>query len=112
MKATMFGVVLALFATATSAEGRCRSGYAGASAKLQVADRAAARRNFSAANRALDEGLRALGNAYAPPRMMDDSGMHLVVAWDQERKGRLKNAAAIKRRILVDRMSLCHLPAR
>ncbi len=103
----MFSAFLMLLTSTASPQPRCQSGFAAASEQLRLADHSVTRRDFPAANRALDAALDKLGHAYAPGGMLDDSGMHLVVASQQERRGKLKDAVEIKRRILTDRMAMC-----
>lgn len=90
-----------------AAGGRCGAAVQTANAQLHLADRATARRDGRAANAALDAGLAALGNAYASPPTLDDTGMHLVLATVEQRKGRFAKAALLKRRVLMERLQLC-----
>ena len=90
----------------------CQPGAEQASALLDAAGRAMQRRDFATANTVLDDALRGLGSGYARPDVIDDTGMHLVVAGVQARKGRLKAAAELKRQVLVERLDLCRRPAR
>lgn len=91
---------------------RCLAERPGATASLARADAATARRDPRTANRALDQGLRMLGEAYQRPETDDDTGMHLVLADVAARKGQWTRAAMLKRRILVERLSLCGQPRR
>ena len=104
---TMLDLLFLLLATATPAEARCRPGLLEANAQLKLADKAVERRNFGGADAALDAALRAIGKRYASPTTNDDTGMHLVLADVQRRKGKLKQAITPKRRVLVERMELC-----
>ena len=105
----MLGVVLALLVAPIAADNRC-SGYQSALTQLLAADAASATRHYVRANRSLDAALKRLGGAYAPPGAWDHTEMHLLAAWDQERKGHLVNAARVKRRILLQRTHMCRDP--
>jgi hypothetical protein len=58
------------------------------------------------ANTLLKKGLDTLGSLYVSPKIVDDSGMKLVLASAEEEKGSLQVAATIRRRVLVARLSL------
>ncbi|WP_394760998.1 hypothetical protein [Phenylobacterium sp.] len=54
----------------------------------------------------LKQALDALGSAYVLPGLIDDSGMHLILANEAERKGDLGLANSMRRRILEERLRL------
>ncbi len=87
--------------------GRCGRDYVTAKAGRATADMAAKRGDQRGANIRLDEALRTLGTRYRSREMIDDSDMHLLLARQAIAKGRLRQAVAIKRRILSDRLQLC-----
>ncbi|MCL2716505.1 MAG: hypothetical protein FWD68_18550 [Alphaproteobacteria bacterium] len=74
--------------------------------QLDRADTEIARRDFENANNTLNAELGELGNRYSDPRVIDDSGMKLIVARDHDRNGRLEDAARIRRNILNIRLHL------
>lgn len=78
---------------------------------LAAADNAIIRRNFVAANTSLDASLDALGDAYVNEYSLDDTGMHLIVAADQQKHGKVETASTNKRVILVSRLEDCGVPA-
>ena len=86
-----------------------RCGEAGnrATPQLSAADRALARGDARQANLLLDQALRTLGDQYANGSMLDDTGMHLVLAQAPQSKGRVNQAAAIRRKVLTERLHLC-----
>lgn len=86
---------------------RCSSTYVQASRLSDQADAAIARRDYVAANHMLDKGLAVLGAAYVNSRVLDDTSLQLAFARYHEKKGRLSNAAASKRTVLIDRLALC-----
>ena len=87
--------------------GTCQPASGQALELLRKADGALARREARAANANLDAALKTLGSAYRRPTMMDDTGMHLLVAQSHQRQGKLTQAARLKRRVLVERLGLC-----
>lgn len=54
----------------------------------------------------LQEGLAALGDRYRTPDLIDDTGMKLLAAEDNQRAGRTPEAAEVMRRVLAARLSL------
>jgi hypothetical protein len=56
--------------------------------------------DWLAANTLLKDGLSILGNRYRSPKVIDDTGMHLIMANESERKGQLKDAATLRMDIL------------
>ena len=74
---------------------------------LAAADAAMAKRDFRAGNARLDEALASLGSRYRTSAMIDDTGMHLTLANIQLSKGKLRQAAVLKRRVLAERLELC-----
>lgn len=74
---------------------------------LAAADAAVARRDFRTGNARLDEALASLGSSYRTPAMIDDTGMHLTLANIELRKGRVRQATVLKRRIVAERLNLC-----
>lgn len=74
---------------------------------LAAADAAMARRDFRSGNARLDEALASLGGRYRTSAMIDDTGMHLTLANIQLRKGRIRQATVLKRRVLAERLDLC-----
>lgn len=108
----MLNFILLLLVTPASGEVRCRPASQEAAARLSLADQATARHDFKLSNRKLDEAFQVLGNAYASNGTIDDTGMHLVIAESQERRGNLKLASELKRRLLIERLELCRQPSR
>jgi hypothetical protein len=53
----------------------------------------------------LKNGLDILGNQYYSPKVIDDTGMHLIMADESERKGQLKEAANVRIKILQVRFN-------
>lgn len=102
---------LLLGAPAIAAEsapgGRCGRYYEAARAGRTNADMAVKRGDQRTANARLDQALQTLGMRYHSPTMIDDSDMHLLLARQAIAKGRLRQAAAIKRQVLSDRLQLC-----
>ena len=92
---------------ALSVPGRCGSSYTVATAARRQAELASRRGDLAAASARLDDGLRALGSRYATREVIDDSGMHLLLAKQAQAKGRLKQANAIKGDVLTSRLQLC-----
>lgn len=102
--------VSAVADTRAPATSACRTAIERALPELRAADVLLVRKEMRAANARLDAGLRTLGNAYHRPGMIDDSGLSLVVALTDERRGRLERAARIKRHLLSERLKLCGHP--
>ncbi|WP_431045596.1 hypothetical protein [Roseateles sp. L2-2] len=63
------------------------------------------RKDVQAASRILDRGLEILGDAYFHDDLIDDTGMSLVLAQSEEKRGRLDVAANIKSRVLGSRLA-------
>ena len=62
------------------------------------------------ANIELYHAIGMLGKDYALPATNDDTGMHLVLAQNQKRRGKTNLAAELKRRISVERLQPCATP--
>jgi len=75
-------------------------------AQLDQADAEIANRDFENANNTLNAALDQLGNRYSDPRVIDDSGMKLIAARDQDRNGRPENAAQVRIKVLRERLRL------
>jgi hypothetical protein len=73
---------------------------------LKAADRAIERQEWSSASGLLKRGLGRLGSSYFSPGTIDDSGMKLLAAEDQERRGHVQNAVRIRHRILSERLRM------
>ena len=73
---------------------------------LKAAEQAIERQEWSLANALLKQGLDAVGDRYIVSNTIDDSGMKLVLAETEERKGALQTAAQIRRGVLASRLSL------
>lgn len=75
-------------------------------ALLVAADKAVEKEEWVLANTLLKKGLDTLGSLYVSPKIVDDSGMKLVLASAEEKKGSFQVAATIRRRVLAARLSL------
>lgn len=75
-------------------------------ALMRQADAASAKQDWVAANDAWLKGLNTLGDRYASPDAVDDTGMRLVAAEAEERRGNLNTAATIRQRVLQTRLDL------
>lgn len=73
---------------------------------LKAAEQAIERQEWASANALLKRGLDALGDRYITIGTIDDSGMKLVLAVAEEKKGTLQTAAHIRRGVLASRLSL------
>lgn len=63
--------------------------------------------NFQQSIRRFRAGLAELGNAYATPYALDDTGQRLVLGRAEERAGHVAVAAHLLRGVLSSRLSLC-----
>lgn len=72
---------------------------------LQAADQAIQRTELKAANDLLKQALEELGDRYARPDTIDESGMRLVLAAAEEKKGELSKAANLRRGVLTRRLA-------
>ena len=73
---------------------------------LCLADERIAIRDFEKANSYLKEGLFLLGDSYAVSDILDDTGIKLVLADLDEKKGEIENAVYIRRRMLSARLEI------
>jgi len=92
-----------------SAECKMEKAADQAGALLQRADFAKSKNDFRSAAEFLAQGLAELHDYYLAtptPPMLDDSGMHLVLADSADQRGDSKLAAMIRRSVLVDRLGL------
>lgn len=80
--------------------------YYGASLERALAQRLIAAGDGRAANDAARRGLETLGSAYASRDMIDDTGLHLALAYGPERAGDFRRAAAIRLGILTERLKI------
>lgn len=103
----LLSILLAFLPIITTAPAQCRPASKHALVWLAAADKASSRHDPKTANDQLDKSLAALGQAYLTPNLLDDTDMHLVIARDNQRRGRLSKAAVLKRRILIERLGLC-----
>lgn len=106
----MLAVLFLLTAATAPAASKCHAMAKRADVALHAADEAGARGDYRSANKVLDSALDTLGNAYAAPSANDDTGMHLVLARERQRRGQPRQAAALKRSILLERVALCGRP--
>ncbi|SFS10071.1 hypothetical protein [Sphingomonas jatrophae] len=106
---TAFALALLPLIAAAPAKGpdRCVAVRGKAIMARAAADSAGARGDRKVENARLDEALGALGSSYATPAMIDDTGMRLILARQAAGKGRLAQAATLKRRVLDERLQLC-----
>lgn len=107
-----FGPLLAAAATAhpvtdASAPPACPVAVGRTLPALRAADVSLARGDARQANAKLDLALATLGTAFRRRGLLDDTGLKLVLAQTEERKGKLSKAAGIKRRVLESRLRLC-----
>ncbi len=72
---------------------------------LESADQAALREDWVEANALLKRGLEMLGSRYVSSGAIDETGMKLVLAEAEEKRGALDNAARMRRRILSERLT-------
>lgn len=72
---------------------------------LQAADQAMARKDWTAALGELERGLALMGDQYASGDTIDDTGMKLVLANAEAKKGNAQNAATLKHRVLASRLA-------
>lgn len=73
---------------------------------LKAAEQAIEKQEWPPANALLKQGLDVLGDRYISNNTIDDSGMKLVLAVADEKKGALQTAAHIRRSVLASRLSL------
>jgi hypothetical protein len=73
---------------------------------LESAEKAIEKQDWPAANVLLQQGLTDLGNRYLTADIIDETGMKLMVAEVEEKKGSLSTAAGIRRGVLSSRLSL------
>lgn len=73
---------------------------------LNTAEQALERQEWPLANVLLKRGLDTLGDRYTTSNTIDDSGMKLVLADAEERKGNLQTSAQIRQSVLASRLSL------
>jgi len=76
---------------------------------LQRADVAANKNDYQHAEDLLKLGAAELQDYYLKPPtpvILDDTGMHLILAEDADRRREVRLAVAIRRRVLVDRLQL------
>jgi hypothetical protein len=74
---------------------------------LEEGERDLQRGNYEQAIRAFRAGVNRLGDGYARPRALDDTGQSLVRADVEERRGRASVAAHLLRATLSSRLSSC-----
>ncbi len=85
----------------------CREAAARALPTLDLADRALRRGDALNAGSLYDTALQSVGPDYRTPGLIDDTGTRLTLAAAERRRGRLRPAAELKRRVLVERLRLC-----
>ena len=73
-------------------------------ALIKAAGQAIEKQELPLANDLLKRGLDRLGDSYAEPDGIDDSGQKLVAATVLEREGNLQSAVLIRYRILSERL--------
>lgn len=73
---------------------------------LKAAEQAIENKEWASANTLLKRGLDIVGDRHTTPDSIDDSGMKLVLAEAEEKKGALHTAAHIRRSVLASRLSL------
>lgn len=73
---------------------------------LNTAEQALERQEWPLANVLLKRGLDTLGDRYTASNTIDDSGMKLVLADAEEKKGNLQTSAQIRQSVLASRLSL------
>ena len=102
---TGVGVVIAFTA---QGKARCNAegAYYGAALELQNARREMGAGHGRWANAAASRGLEALGRGYDPGDVIDDTGLHLALAYGPEQAGDFQRAAEIRMKILEERMLL------
>ena len=80
--------------------------YRSARRLLDKANVASAAKHHGEAGKLLDQALHLLGDDYAGPEVDDDTGMKLVAAMAETKKGHIDIAANLKRRVLESRLEL------
>jgi hypothetical protein len=80
--------------------------YSSACALLNQANAALAVKRYSDGDKLLDQALHVLGDDYTEPQVDDDTGMKLVAAMAEAKKGHPDIAANLKRRVLESRLEL------
>jgi tetratricopeptide (TPR) repeat protein len=80
--------------------------YHEAKLALELGREQARRNDYEQACRSYRAALDALGDRYAGPELIDDTGLKLRLAREQERRGNLQAAAALYERILEARLTV------
>lgn len=105
-----FGCATALPTKTGQLEGCMKSEhYAKAMSAYDLGVSALGRGDFKLASSLFDEGIERLASTYLYDRLIDDTGMKLVLAKSEERRGALENAANIKNRVLESRLAAYRL---
>ena len=73
---------------------------------LNTVEQALERQEWPLANVLLKRGLDSLSDRYTASNSIDDSGMKLVLADAEEKKGNLQTSAQIRHSVLASRLSL------
>jgi TolA-binding protein len=60
--------------------------------------------NYTAAVQSFRAGIDSIGDLYSHAKLLDDTGVKLVLAESNESKGNLKGAAAVYERVLESRL--------
>jgi hypothetical protein len=78
--------------------------FVAASQALGNAQEQIAKGDYRRANIRLRDGLEALGDTFREDNVLDDTGLHLSLAWSQDWNGELRPAAEERQRILTERL--------
>ncbi len=109
MGSRMVGWSLAVLLALGASSSACRkkTPYERATHSLEVAHEGFKKGDLEAGLKALHEGLDALGDRYATPGVVDDTGLALTMADVTESQGMLGAAYAKRRAVLEERVAMC-----
>ena len=102
-------IALPLASIQACAPSRCVKDerYRLAQIDLEQGNKALGSKDFQKASEEYLKGISKLGNSYRlPPTTLDDSGMHLLAALDEDQRGEFFYAAEDRQGVLAGRLSM------